>query len=172
MPAGNKERHRTERIGWLRATVLGANDGILSTSSLVLGVAAAHITTTSANTTYSRFQSAKLKPGVGHSPMTKHPNPSCVVKVGGGRGFVIERRIRVNIRDFATVQSRKHFYFVKRRFVVTAAHCLPELPPAHACPLPQERIYPDLLRSLDGTKSKVWSVCFFADPVADIAVLG
>jgi len=41
---GNKERHRTGRIGWLRATVLGANDGILSTSSLVLGVAAAHST--------------------------------------------------------------------------------------------------------------------------------
>src|ERR1700681_4121326 len=37
-----KERHRTGRIGWLRAAVLGANDGILSTSSLVLGVAAAH----------------------------------------------------------------------------------------------------------------------------------
>ena len=35
------EKHRTERIGWLRAAVLGANDGILSTSSLVLGVAAA-----------------------------------------------------------------------------------------------------------------------------------
>ena len=44
MPAGNKERHLTERIGWLRAAVLGANDGILSTSSLVLGVAAAHAT--------------------------------------------------------------------------------------------------------------------------------
>src|SRR6202140_2316855 len=44
MPASNKERHRTERIGWLRAAVLGANDGILSTSSLVLGVAAAHAT--------------------------------------------------------------------------------------------------------------------------------
>ena len=44
MPLGNKERHRTERIGWLRAAVLGANDGILSTASLVLGVAAAHAT--------------------------------------------------------------------------------------------------------------------------------
>jgi VIT1/CCC1 family predicted Fe2+/Mn2+ transporter len=40
----NKELHRTGRVGWLRATVLGANDGILSTSSLVLGVAAAHAT--------------------------------------------------------------------------------------------------------------------------------
>lgn len=37
----HKERHRTERIGWLRAAVLGANDGIVSTASLVVGVAAA-----------------------------------------------------------------------------------------------------------------------------------
>jgi len=35
------ERHRTQRVGWLRATVLGANDGIVSTASLLLGVAAA-----------------------------------------------------------------------------------------------------------------------------------
>lgn len=34
------ERHRTDRIGWLRAAVLGANDGIVSTASLVVGVAA------------------------------------------------------------------------------------------------------------------------------------
>jgi vacuolar iron transporter family protein len=36
------EQHRTKRSGWLRAAVLGANDGILSTASLVLGVTAAH----------------------------------------------------------------------------------------------------------------------------------
>lgn len=36
------ERHRTEHIGWLRAAVLGANDGIVSTASLLLGVAASH----------------------------------------------------------------------------------------------------------------------------------
>ena len=35
------ERHRTDRIGWLRAAVLGANDGIVSTASLLVGVAAA-----------------------------------------------------------------------------------------------------------------------------------
>ncbi len=35
------ERHRSKRIGWLRAAVLGANDGILSTASLILGVTAA-----------------------------------------------------------------------------------------------------------------------------------
>jgi len=38
------EGHRSGRSGWLRAAVLGANDGILSTSSLVLGVAAAQAT--------------------------------------------------------------------------------------------------------------------------------
>ena len=37
----HKEIHRTGRIGWLRAAVLGANDGIVSTASLVVGVAAA-----------------------------------------------------------------------------------------------------------------------------------
>jgi len=40
----HRERHRTGRIAWLRAGVLGANDGIVSTASLVLGVAAAHAT--------------------------------------------------------------------------------------------------------------------------------
>ena len=38
----HRETHRTERIGWLRAAVLGANDGIVSTASLVVGVAAAN----------------------------------------------------------------------------------------------------------------------------------
>jgi VIT1/CCC1 family predicted Fe2+/Mn2+ transporter len=42
MPLSDGEQHRTNRIGWLRAAVLGANDGILSTASLVLGVATAH----------------------------------------------------------------------------------------------------------------------------------
>ena len=40
----HSEQHRTDRIGWLRAAVLGANDGIVSTASLVLGVAAAQAT--------------------------------------------------------------------------------------------------------------------------------
>ena len=38
------EQRRNERTGWLRAAVLGANDGIVSTASLVLGVAAAQVT--------------------------------------------------------------------------------------------------------------------------------
>ena len=41
------ERHRTARIGWLRAAVLGANDGIVSTASLIVGVAAANANQTS-----------------------------------------------------------------------------------------------------------------------------
>lgn len=40
----HSEFHRTQHIGWLRAAVLGANDGIVSTASLVIGIAAAHAT--------------------------------------------------------------------------------------------------------------------------------
>ncbi len=42
MTTKHSERHRTGRIGWLRASVLGANDGIVSTASLIVGVAAAN----------------------------------------------------------------------------------------------------------------------------------
>jgi VIT1/CCC1 family predicted Fe2+/Mn2+ transporter len=44
VPLSHRERHRIASVGWLRAAVLGANDGIVSTSSLVLGVAATHAT--------------------------------------------------------------------------------------------------------------------------------
>lgn len=43
MRAIHRENHRTEHIGWLRAAVLGANDGIVSTASLIVGVTAADI---------------------------------------------------------------------------------------------------------------------------------
>lgn len=46
MPFLHHERHRTQHIGWLRAAVLGANDGIVSTASLIVGVAAANVTHT------------------------------------------------------------------------------------------------------------------------------
>jgi vacuolar iron transporter family protein len=46
MSIRRQEQHRIGRIGWLRAAVLGANDGILSTASLVLGVATARATHT------------------------------------------------------------------------------------------------------------------------------
>lgn len=38
----HREKHRSHRIGWLRAAVLGANDGIVSTASLIAGIAASH----------------------------------------------------------------------------------------------------------------------------------
>jgi vacuolar iron transporter family protein len=41
----HREHHRVDNIGWLRAAVLGANDGLISTSSLVVGVAAAQLGT-------------------------------------------------------------------------------------------------------------------------------
>lgn len=44
MPRRHRERHKLENVGWLRAAVLGANDGIVSTSSLILGVATSHAT--------------------------------------------------------------------------------------------------------------------------------
>lgn len=44
MPVFHRERHRTQNIGWLRAAVLGANDGIVSTASLVIGVATSNAT--------------------------------------------------------------------------------------------------------------------------------
>ena len=40
----HRENHLIDRIGWLRAAVLGANDGIVSTASLIVGVAAAAAT--------------------------------------------------------------------------------------------------------------------------------
>lgn len=46
MPVFHREWHRTQHIGWLRAAVLGANDGIVSTASLVVGVAASNATHT------------------------------------------------------------------------------------------------------------------------------
>ena len=39
------ENHQVSRIGWLRAAVLGANDGIVSTASLIVGVASAAVST-------------------------------------------------------------------------------------------------------------------------------
>jgi hypothetical protein len=55
--------------------------------------------------------------------------------------------------------------------VVTAAHCLPDLPPCFAASDYYERVYP-LLGTLDAPKPEVWAECLFADPIADIAVLG
>ena len=73
------------------------------------------------------------------------------VAVGDGRGFIID---------------------TEPRLVVTAAHCLPHLPPAIAAMNLGEKTYPDLLGPLGKQRRTVWAECMFVDPVADIAVLG
>ncbi len=73
-----------------------------------------------------------------------------VIQVGDGRGFVIATR--------------------EGRYVVTAAHCLPNLPPADPAAHTEERTYRDFLGPLDGRRD-VWAECVFANPVADLALL-
>jgi S1-C subfamily serine protease len=75
-----------------------------------------------------------------------------VVSVGkGGRGFIIEAD--------------------QRRYVITAAHCLRRLPPAHSFAYTKELRYRRLLGPLSARRRTVWAECVFLDPVADIAVL-
>ena len=76
---------------------------------------------------------------------------SGVIAVGHGRGFVVEG--------------------AGERLVITAAHCLPFLPPAQSFFGPKERVYGPLLAPL-GDEPRAWAVCRFVDPIADIAVLG
>jgi len=73
------------------------------------------------------------------------------VRVDGGRGFVIEAE--------------------RRRLVITAGHCLPELPPASLGSYIEERTYARLIGIL-GAKPCIWCECLFVDPVSDLAVLG
>jgi hypothetical protein len=83
---------------------------------------------------------------------------AAVVSVGAGRGFVVEGP-------------------KAERYVITAAHCLPErpdgqrLPPPHGLSYINERNYRELLAPL-GKEPSVWCECLFVDPIADIAVLG
>ena len=77
---------------------------------------------------------------------------SAVITVGeGGRGFV--------------VKGRYH------RLVITAAHCLPFLPPAISFSFTEEKTYQDLLAPL-GEQPSIWAECMFVDCIADIAILG
>lgn len=81
-----------------------------------------------------------------------------VAVTGGGRGFVMQQ-----------VSSADHSYPVP--LVVTAAHCLPHLPPADPWLYLHERTY-NLLGTLDEAKPVIAGLCLYVDPIADIAVLG
>lgn len=61
--------------------------------------------------------------------------------------------------------------YIEHRVIVTAAHCLPKLPRAHAASYVSDRTFGNLLVSLDGNNTDVWAECLFVDPVADIALL-
>lgn len=76
---------------------------------------------------------------------------TALVCVGDGRGFVVEAG--------------------QRRLVITAAHCLPFLPPAHPASYEEERTYPKLLSPLGAARRSVSATCWFVDPIADVAVL-
>jgi Trypsin-like peptidase domain len=100
--------------------------------------------------------------------------PNCVIKVGQGRGFVIAHRRK--LRPMHNLPGLRRRAFVEDRLVITAAHCLPKFPRAFAAEHCELRTYPNLLGSLannkNGKKNDVWAECLFADPIADIAVLG
>jgi Trypsin-like peptidase domain len=87
----------------------------------------------------------------GHAWRRIKPNAR-VLTVGDGRGFVVTCR--------------------GERLVVTAAHCLPFFPPPFAGSGLEDRTYKGLLAPLGSSERAVWGECLFADPVADIAVLG
>ena len=75
-----------------------------------------------------------------------------VIAVGEGRGFIVEA---IDRRD---------------RSIITAAHCLPHMPPAHPWAYLEEKTYQGLIGPLGGERS-VWAECLFVDPVGDLAVL-
>jgi len=77
---------------------------------------------------------------------------NAVLRVGDGRGFIIEAK--------------------QQRIIVTAAHCLPWLPETPGWCNLDERTYRNLLGPLGETPPTVWAECLFADPLADIAILG
>lgn len=100
------------------------------------------------------------------------PGPDCVVKVGAGRGFIIEYRVKRQKLPQLKLLGLRQRKFIERRLIVTAAHCLPNLPPPHRASFTEERTFAKLLASLDRKEKDIWAECLFVDPVADIAVLG
>jgi hypothetical protein len=87
------------------------------------------------------------------------PTTDAVITVGDGRGFVIE------------VPVVKWDQIYSQRYVVTAAHCLPTIPPCGGEHDLSEVTYKSLLSEL-GEAPYVWAECLFVNPVADLAVLG
>jgi hypothetical protein len=90
-------------------------------------------------------------------------NPASVLRVGDGRGFIVERRWKLKLPIYEKPLTRRE------RFVVSAAHCLPGMPPAHAFSYAHERTF-KVLGKL-GEEPEVFGECVFYDPIMDVAVL-
>jgi hypothetical protein len=96
-----------------------------------------------------------------------------VVRVEDGRGFVMEIS-EANPRKEKVLYEGKMTRprpVITRRVIVTAAHLLPNLPPAHGDPRPEDKIYP-VVGPLDCETPSIKTECLFANPVADLAILG
>lgn len=115
--------------------------------------------------------------------MKMRTSPGSVVKVGGGRGFIVATRVNVpamksppcTINGITRPGRLIPAHPVEHRLIVTAAHCLPKMPPRRPSFF-TERTYKDLWGALDGTcdasKNALWAECLFADPIGDVAILG
>jgi hypothetical protein len=88
-----------------------------------------------------------------------------ILRVDGGRGFLVEQRRRAY-----PMQGETETLTVHTRYVVTAAHCLPWLPPSHPASYTEEHSYADLLGVVADVPS-VTAECTYVDPVSDIALL-
>ena len=84
--------------------------------------------------------------------MTNSKRTRAVIRVGDGRGFI--------------VYGPSH-----DPIIITAGHCLPSFPPCHGSSYADERTYRALLGPLDKAPT-IWAECLFADPIADVAVVG
>ncbi len=80
-----------------------------------------------------------------------------VLQVGDGRGFLVE--------------VANQYFDYPEKLIMTAAHCLPEMPPCHTGMYLHEKTYSNLVGPL-GEKPSLTVECLFADPISDLAVLG
>lgn len=88
-----------------------------------------------------------------------------------GRGFVVDGRFPNPAKQKFALQGFSTSPFLKRRYIITAAHCLPRFPPPHRATYAKKKMYRKLLGPL-GAAPSIWGECLFADPVSDLAVLG
>ncbi|MFL5287947.1 MAG: serine protease [Rhodopila sp.] len=84
-------------------------------------------------------------------PIAKQKWKHAIVTVGGGRGFIVEGKDDI-------------------RFIITAGHCLPQLPDSFPAAGTDERTYHRLIGRLDAEPT-ISAECIFVDPVSDVAVL-